>query len=196
MTRRKTLFHTMLAAALLSACAIGSNAYAVIISTPVDYTTANLVGTADPGTAAATVANQLVWANQILALTAPTTTTILGVNYRTHDADEYSGILTDDGAFKTDGSAGTIGAGWEYVMGKYDGQNAGYILFYLGGEASTIPEFSNDIWNVNPSEGYQLSNWTVFGRVQVPEPGTLALFGAALVGFGLARRRKLLAPRL
>jgi hypothetical protein len=24
----------------------------------------------------------------------------------------------------------------------------------------------------------------------VPEPGTLALFGAALMGFGLARRRK------
>ena len=155
-----------LAITLLSACAIGSNAYAdVIISTPVDYTSANLVGTADPGVAGANIANELIWANQILALAAGTTATILSVSYRTHDTDDYAGILTADDAFQDDSGGSTVDAGYNYVMGKYNGKNAGYILIYLGGQAGTIPLLSDDIWVNGQNQGYQLSHWTVFGKV-------------------------------
>ena len=52
-------------------------AQALVIITPIDYNTANLVGTADPGNASANVGNELIWANQILALAVNTTATIL-----------------------------------------------------------------------------------------------------------------------
>ena len=154
-----------LAVAIFSVCTMGSNAYAVVIDIPIDYTTDNLVGTADPGAAAANIANELIWANQILALAAGTTATILSVDYRTHDTDEYAGVLTDLGAFQDDSGSNSVDAGWDYVLGKYDGQNAGYVLFFLGGEASTIPLFSDDIWVNGANEGYQLSHWTVFSGV-------------------------------
>jgi hypothetical protein len=184
--------------AIFSTCLMSSSAFALAISSPINYLTPNLVGTAAPGTAASKIANELIWANQILALFAGTTTTILettgSVDYRTHDTDEYSGVLTSIGAYQAGSGSTSIAAGAQYVLGKYAGKNAGYVLYFLGGAASTIPLLSNDIWVNRQNQGYQLSHYTAFGRTPPPtslsEPGTLGLLGVGLFGWVVMRRFK------
>jgi hypothetical protein len=72
--------------------------------------------------------------------------------------------------------SGTESGGWT-IAGKWQLENSGSLTvaitsllgdFYLGGSTLTVNGEKNS----------------------VPEPGTLALFGAALVGFGLMRRRR------
>ena len=177
---------------ILTALLFSGNASALIISTPVDYTVSGLVGTADAGTGAVNVSEEAIWAQQILDLAAATTSTISGVDYQTHDTDDYMGTIDASSFLKddTDPNLGHIAAGWEYVMAKYDGQNAGYAMYYLGGEESWIPLFSDNIWTNNQDNGYELSHWTAFNSTPVPEPSIIALFAAGLLGIGFARRRK------
>src|SRR5690606_10228514 len=124
-------------------------------------------------------------ANQILAMSAGASATIGGVYYQTHNTDDYSGVLSVADAVRINTSNGSnIAAGYDYVMGKYDGQNAGWVLFYIGGEASSIPSFPYNLWTTN-SHKYQLSNltlWRSSTTTKVSEPGTLVLLGAALLG--------------
>lgn len=72
--------------------------------------------------------------------------------------------------------SGTEGGGWT-IAGRWQLQETGSLTvaitsllgdFYLGSSTLTVKGVKN----------------------AVPEPGTLALFGAALLGFGLTRRKK------
>ena len=121
------------------------------------------------------------------------TTTIGAVSYRTHNTDDYSGTLNVADAVRINtGNGSGIAAGYDYVMAKYDGPNAGWVLFYLGGEASSIPSFPYDLWTTNTGK-YQLSNltlWRSSKTTPVPEPGSLALIGAALLSLVVIRRRR------
>src|SRR5438045_1617198 len=75
-------------------------------------------------------------AQHLLDMPANTTEPATGpMQYQT-SSTEYSGTLT--GGVETDlgGGTGHVAAGHAHAISKYDGQNAGYILFYLGGQAA------------------------------------------------------------
>lgn len=112
--------------------------------------------------------------------------------YKTNTVFDYSGTLT--GGVRIDGGSNDV-TGYDWVLAKYNGPNAGWVLFKLTGDdawqGSTIPLKSDSLWTVpGPSgSGYDLSNFTGY-RTAVPEGGmTLILLGGALLGLETLRRR-------
>jgi hypothetical protein len=156
-----------------------------------------VVGTVDTGTQSSPVSNEIQWGQKLLDMIASATeTTDVDGNGSTEiyntSSTNYDGTLT--GGTQVTPGIGTDVSGFEYVLGKYDGQNAGYVLFNVADYGSTIPEFSDSIWTNNQGAGYQLSHLTGFGGTgDLPEPGTVLLIGSSLAGFGLwrlGRKRK------
>ena len=116
--------------------------------------------------------------------------------YKTGSNDYGAADLTFIG--KLDGGSPNILAQHQganvYIMAKYDGPNAGYILFHLAhwnaNPANTdnvLPQYAADIFDGQ----YALSNYNAFtGPTNVPDGGaTLALLGGALLGLGALRRK-------
>jgi hypothetical protein len=178
--------------ALLFSSLICNPAFSTVISGPLDYNTAGVVGTADGGTASANVATVTIYAQHILDMLHTSTDTFgsPAVYYETATT-EYSGTLS--GGFRcstTVCAGGAVTAGFDYVLAKYDGQSAGYVLFSLDGLASTIPQYPHTFWTDNTTQ-YGLSNWTGFvSSTSIPAPNILALLGIALLGLGFARRKR------
>lgn len=178
---------TMTVLAVLCAClAVAAYANPLTINSP------GVVGTVEPGTQNASVANEVEWANYLLGMTKSSSITIDGntppdgdtENYAT-SATEYDGTLT--GGIQIDS---TDVSGYMYVMAKYDGQNAGYVLFYVPGleVPNTIPQHAYSIWGTETQ--YALSHFTGFGSTSVPDGGmTLMLLGGALIGLEGLRRK-------
>ena len=120
--------------AALAAVATTCAASAVTITIPLSYSTQYLVGTATfveiQGNAEAVEA---AIAQNILNLTTVSpTATIDGRSYVIGTDFDYSGSILGTG-FKPEGAGTSAIAGYDYALAKYDGTNAGYILFYLGG---------------------------------------------------------------
>ena len=150
------------------------------------------------------LANEVIIANTILAMGENQTQLALtpaGVNcsadqlpceYRTGD-NVYSGTVSGGTKQETNPTVLTAGAlASAYFLAKYDGPNAGYVLFntadWLGAGNTTVPANGSTIWDAS---GSGLSHYTYFGtRTTVPDGGTaLILLGAALAGLGIVRRR-------
>ena len=110
------------------------------------------------------------------------------VNYKTNDTFDYSGVLT--GGVQGADDDFTVEAGSQYALAKYDGQNAGYVLYFLGGEATTLPQYSETIWGSGTQ--WALSHYVAFGggTTSLSEPGTLGLMMIGMVGVGALRRRR------
>ena len=140
----------------------------------------------------ANVPNELAAAQTLLDMLKSTGT--FGVDLFVTSDTEYSGVLA--GGLQTN----TAISGYDWGFAKYNGKNAGYVLFYLGGAvASTIiPQYPADLWTTK-SDQYAISHLTVFNAsVPPPPPGdtvpdsgsTIALLGLTLAVFGFIARRK------
>ncbi len=175
-------------------CLMATNGFALTI------TDAGVVGTIDAGTQSSNVANEIDWAQFLLDLVGVFTTTAATTADGNNPVDGTTEIYvlgaTDYSATLSGGTQVTPGIGTDlsaygYVLGKYDGQNAGYILFNMADWGSnSIPEFSATIWGTG--DKYQLSHATGFNRDVppggvIPEPGTVLLFGTGLAGLSLWR---------
>ena len=162
---------------------------------------AGVVGTVEAGTQNSSPSNETEWANYLLSLGATTTTTADGnvpldgqnETYKTSSTD-YNGTLSTGTQSAPVGTNDPIPnvAGSQYALVKYDGQNAGYVLYNVAdfdGGSGNLPEFSYSLWG--KAEQYRVSHVTTFGgkTTTVPDGGaTLILLGAALSGLGAARR--------
>ncbi len=95
--------------------------------------------------------------------------------------------------YKNDNGNSTISisGSWDYVAGKYNGHNAGWLVWFVGGEdlggEVTLPSS----WGPG-DQTYGLSHTTFFnGITPVPEPATLVLFGFGLIGLaGIGRKKR------
>jgi hypothetical protein len=181
----------VLAGTMALACVFSSITYAaeITLATPGIIGTASGLSGDKPGSDAAWLAQA------ILDLDQNDDLVFGGRRWQASTVADYNGTIDALSADKTEipkegedpGRAFTAPPGYLYALGKYDGQNAGWILFHLPTIGSTLPEFSYSIWGQD-AEQYRLSNYTVFNSV--PDGGaTVALLGSILVGFGILRRR-------
>jgi len=123
-----------------------------------------------------------------------------GVDAYVTSNTEYSGSLSGLG-MKIDGPSGGVGgwgtvSGYDYGFIKYDGPNAGYVLFYLGGAQanSLIPDYPANLWTTNSTK-FEVSGITFFNQrgstnEQIPDTGSsVGLFVVGLTLLAIARRK-------
>ncbi len=181
----KKLMMTALAAALWMV----TSASALTINDP------GVVGTFNPGTTGNPPSAEAAWLQQLLDLPNSSDVVIDGVQYMTRTTPpDYSGTIDASDLSKDDSGGTSVPAGWEWVVGKYDGPNAGYVAWYIGGAAVTLPQYPAELFTSNPTQ-YELSHWTAFNRTDnppsVPDGGsTVLLLGAGLAALSLARRSR------
>ena len=113
----------------------------------------------------------------------------LGQSYHIVNGSPAFGATLPNAVFALNGgpadqiNLGSTAGTYTYLFAKYDGPNAGSVVWYVGNLTGifTIPQ----AW-----KGYGLSGWTLFGGPgTVPDGGTtVMLLGAALGALGMVRR--------
>jgi hypothetical protein len=176
----KNKLNKLLAAIALLALAFTTTAQADLLS----LNSPGVVGVWDSHDNSS-VATEIVAAQTLLTMAANVGT--FGTDIFVTSSWDASGTLT--GGLQTDTSI----SGYDWGFAKYDGKNAGYVLFWLGGaNASTIiPQYPANLWTTNP-EQYAISHLTVFNQSSsVPDGGmTAVLLGLGLVAVSFAARRR------
>jgi hypothetical protein len=174
---------------------VSSTGLGVTITNPLSLSTQFVAGIHNGQQGSSNVAAETAIAQAILDLGLGQTS---GFN-QSNTVFNYSGTITSTGGQISTGFDGVGGvaipAGWGGALAKYDGPNAGYVLYVFGGQASVIPEFPWNFWT-NQTDQYQISHYTLFSgsvdiepRGVVPEGGVgMALFGMVLAGMGLFRK--------
>jgi hypothetical protein len=184
----------------------------LILDNPCDLTTAGVVGI-KTGLAGegANETNRKIWAQQILDLALAGTLNPLSPpdnghswEYEANTVYDYAGTLTTGDptqtSFTISGDQVVIPAGYAYVLIKYDGPNAGYVLFKTGGGASLLPQYPWNIWGNTNNAGLAISGWTGYyaltpnpGTEEVPEPASVAVWALLSLccgGFASKMRRR------
>jgi hypothetical protein len=175
-------------------CLWGTSASGLTINSP------GVVGIIETGAGSVSPENEAVWLQNLLNLANGADVMIGDDRYVTRTTNpEYAGTVDTVNLdyLKVD-LPGTlvVPAGWEFVMAKYNGQNAGYVVWYLGGASMELPLYPYELWTDNP-EQYAMSHWTAFTSIsEIPGvPGvpdgslSVMLVGFALAVLGLARWR-------
>lgn len=122
-----------------------------------------------------------------------TGTETLTILYKTSDT-EYSGTIPLPYTYATGGKGGLVPIGYDYAIAKYDGPNAGYVLFYLPAyvkefKTSLLPQDPYELWGKHTGQ-FEISGFTAFNTTTVPDGGTTAaLLGLGMLGLGILRRR-------
>lgn len=169
----------------------------VVINNPLSLSTEFLVGIHNGQGANANLDTELALAQAILDLSLGE----VDGNFEANTVFDYSGTITSNSGQLETGINGdatiSVPAGWGGALVKYDGPNAGYVLYAFGGTASTIPEYPWNIWTTN-EEQYQASHYVLLRgsgdltpnpTTTVPEGGVgVALLGLCLAGMGLVRK--------
>jgi VPDSG-CTERM motif len=167
-------------------CAISSNASAL----PLSYSTPGVVGTLDGKIGNSNPSTELIIAQHILELIGLGTTSLaVGTQYyKNSTASDYSAILSNP--VQSSPHAREVPLGIDYVLAKYNGKNAGYVLFHLPDFGThTLPRYPANLWTTDATK-WEISHFTQFDSVSVPDGGTtVAMLTAALCGLGLLRRR-------
>jgi hypothetical protein len=192
---------------VLGCALLSAPAYALSLTSP------GVVGAIDTGTQSSNPTNEAAWASYLLFLganadvttdapgsapapvcaTCPNDSSSDTERYRTSSTDYAFEVLSGGVQTQTSGGANIdlSGSTAKYVLAKYDGQNAGYVLFAVAGLAGgSLPGLSDSLWTNIQGNGYAISHYTLFGNgTNVPDGGTtLTLLGLALAGLGAIRR--------
>lgn len=169
-----------------SAWLLGTAANALTINDP------GVVGSIYTGTQSSNVPNEIDWANYLLGLGANASPTADGNTPLDGATEDYATGVNDYNGTLTGGTQVGPGAdlsAFLWVLGKYNGQNAGYVLFYMPDYGTSIPQYPASLWTTNPTQ-YALSHATGFGKRSVPDGGlTVTLLGLALGGLAYVRRK-------
>jgi hypothetical protein len=138
-------------------------------------------------------AQQLTYLNDLLSLALGSTNVVIGTETYTRSNNNCGGLCPQGTTVAsgtqtvTDVGTGIDVTGWTYLLGKYDGPDAGSHVWYVGGLTSAdiptkVPKISD------PTKTVGISN--IFRAGKVPDGGTtLMLLSGALFGLETLRRK-------
>ena len=180
----KLLMSTMTAIAVMGDISANAN---LTLNSPGVVGILNGLAGDNPGTDA------IVFAQHLLDMAAGTVDSTFDAHTYETSSTEYAATLSVVGTLTGGVGVTSVPVGYDYAIAKYDGQNAGWVLFALSGLATNLPEYPADLWTTKP-EQYGISHYTAFKSgttTVVPEPSTYIAGALAVIPLLLGLRRKI-----
>jgi hypothetical protein len=172
-----------------------------------DTSSASFMGVVSPG-APAGDADEANYINYLNSMAVSTTATDLGQTFTRSAYTLCYNICTDitftsgqpNGLTKANGSFTGVNLGTDftgYILTKYDAEKGGDLVWYLSGASGVydLQQTYGSCGNEKDPAGCGMSHLAVFRTgggggppQEIPEPGSIALVGLAMLGLAGARR--------